>query len=143
MIQNTTLFWVVLSLVSAFTASLIPIFAKIGIEKNNALFIASVRAFIMAFFLVFIFVGFGKLSHIKSLDVKTWIFITLSAVAGACSWLAYYYALEWGPASKVVAIDRLSLVFVLFFATFIGEPLTVKTILGALLMIGGAVLIAH
>jgi len=77
----------------------------------------------------------------STLSGKTLLFITLSGIAGALSWLAYFAALKIGPASSVAALDRLSVVFVLVCAVlFLGEALTLKNTLGALMIAGGAML---
>ena len=136
-----TLLWVSLGLFSAFTGALIPILAKIGLNGFDARLVTTVWAVLTALFLLSITFIFDNVAIVKSFDTRTWIYIGLSALCGAFSWRAYFSALQWGPASKVVAIDRLSLVFVILMATFIGEPLTVRSIIGAITMITGAFLI--
>jgi transporter family protein len=79
---------------------------------------------------------------LKSFDSKDWLLIILAGIAGALSWLFYFFALKTGLATKVVAIDRLSLVFVVIFAALLlGEHIGWKTVIGALLMILGAIII--
>ncbi len=99
----------------------------------------------MALFLVGASLITRKISvgAISQFSIKDWVFIVLSGVAGALSWLFYFYALKFGTAGRVVAIDRLSIIFVIIFAAlFLGESLTWKTGLGAAIMAVGAILIS-
>jgi transporter family protein len=79
---------------------------------------------------------------LNSLGSRDWLLIVLAGISGALSWLFYFFALKTGLATKVVVIDRLSLVFVIVLAAlFLGEALGWKSVLGALLMVAGAILI--
>jgi transporter family protein len=123
---------------------LVAIFAKLGLKGIDSTLATTIRSIIMAVFLVLTsfflkkFQGFS----LSSLGSKDWILIVLAGIAGALSWLFYFLALKTGLATKVVAIDRLSLVFVIIFAAiFLGEKLGWKSVLGALLMVAGAIII--
>ncbi len=133
--------WIIYGLLSAFFASLVAIFAKIGLPKTDPTLATTVRSIIMAVFLIGVSLVLNKLNLHNVGDRKTWVFIILSALAGATSWIFYFWALKLGPATSVAVIDRLSVVFVAILAAlFLSEGFTVKSILGILLMVTGAVL---
>lgn len=137
--------WFVLALFAAIFAALTAIFAKVGLEKVDANFATIIRSVIMASFLILVGFATGRLAPAfwQTLDKKAFLFIVLSGVAGAVSWIFYFAALKVGLASKVAPIDRLSIVFVLLFAViFLGEKLSAFLILGIILMSVGAVLLA-
>ena len=136
-----SLSWVILSLISAGFAALVAIFGKIGVQGIDPTLSTAVRAVIMAVFLVAIALTLGKGTVLESLTGRPLVFVALSGIAGALSWLAYFWALKIGPASGVAALDRLSVVFVLVFSVlFLAEGLTWKSGLGATLLTLGAVL---
>lgn len=98
----------------------------------------------MTLFLVSTSILLGKWGNFSfiSLSKKDWMFIILSGLAGALSWLFYFLALKMGKATNVAVIDRLSVVFLIILAAvFLGETLTWKTAVGAVLMVGGAALV--
>lgn len=133
--------WIVYALLSAFTAALVAIFGKIGIAAIDTTFATTLRAIIMVIFLIFISVTFGKANLFHTLDKKSLLFITLSGVAGATSWLFYFYALKEGTAHGVVALDRLSIVMALVMAAlFLNEHISWWDALGAVMMTMGALL---
>ncbi len=135
--------WLVFALLSALFAALVAIFGKIGIEKIDPTLATTLRAVIMFAMLVGIVLFQKKFSGIGAIDGKAWIFIALSGLAGALSWLFYFRALKLGPVSGVVTIDRLSIAFAVIFAIlFLGEKLTLKLALGSVIMIIGALLVA-
>jgi len=136
--------WLFYAFLSAFMAALVAIFAKLGLEKIDSTLATTIRAVVMVIFLVLVSLALKKFSgfSLDSLSSREWLFIILAGIAGALSWLFYFFALKTGLASGVVAIDRLSIVFVVILAAlFLGETLGWKLILGALLMVGGAILI--
>jgi transporter family protein len=133
--------WIIFALLSAFFAALVAIFGKLGIKNVDTTLATTVRSVIMAGFLVITSLMLGKVNLLGTIDKKALTFIALSGVAGALSWLAYFFALKQGPAAPVAALDRLSVIFVLFFAAlFLGEQLTWKTGLGAGFVALGAAL---
>lgn len=133
--------WMFYALGSAAFAALVGIFGKIGMSGIDSTLGTAVRALVMAAFLVVAAVALGKWKLIGTLDNKAFLWITLSGVAGALSWLCYFYALKYGKASSVAAIDKTSVALVLIFAVlFLGEVLTWKNALGAAFMVFGAVL---
>lgn len=137
--------WLILALLSALTAALVAIFGKLGLKGIDPTLATSVRAVIMALFLVAAAGVLGKFQgfSLASFSSKGWTYIILAGIAGALSWLFYFWALKIGPASAVAAIDRLSIVFVVIFAALLlGEAFTKYTGAGALLVVMGALLIA-
>lgn len=133
--------WIIYALLSAIFAAGVAIFGKIGIKDVDSTLATTVRSIIMALFLVVVAVSLHKFQQLENINSKAWIFIALSGVAGALSWLFYFYALKTGPVSGVVALDRLSVVFAVVLAIlFLGEHLNWYSTLGAILLTGGAIL---
>lgn len=133
--------WFVLALLSAVFAALTSILAKIGIEgvnSNLATAIRTVVVVIMSWGMVFITNAQGGLSDIGK---KSWLFLILSGLATGASWLCYYRALQLGDASKVVPIDKLSVVITLVLAfVFLHEEFTVKSLVGCVLIGAGTLI---
>lgn len=133
--------WILYALLSAIFAALVGIFGKVGIKGIDSTLATSVRAVVMAIFLVLVSLFLGKAKLLHTIENRVLLFIVLSGVSGAISWLFYFFALKTGPVSGVAALDRLSVVFVLILAAlFLGEHLTWKTGIGGLLITAGAVL---
>lgn len=130
--------WFLFALGSAVFAALTSILAKIGIEgvnSNLATAIRSVVVVIMAWGMVFITHTQGG---IKDISTKSWIFLILSGLATGASWLCYYKALQVGEASKVVPIDKLSVIITLVLAfIFLHEEFTIKSLIGCALIGAG------
>jgi len=125
--------WVTYALLSAVFAALTSILAKIGIEginSNLATAIRTVVVLVMAWGIVFIT---GTQNQVSNITQKSWIFLILSGVATGLSWLCYYKALQIGEASKVVPIDKFSVVITMVLAfVVLKEAATMKTILGGI-----------
>lgn len=134
--------WLLFALASAFFAALTSILGKVGIENIDSNLGTAIRTFvvlIMAWIVVFIK---GKGDDIRHIDIKSVLFIVLSGIATGCSWLCYYRALQRGPASIVVPIDKLSiLVTILFSYIVFKERLTKKSLLGLILIVIGTLLL--
>ena len=130
--------WAVFALLSAVFAALTSILAKVGINgvnSNLATAIRTVVVVIMAWGLVFLTKG---QSGIGAISKKSWIFLILSGLATGASWLCYYRALQMGSASKVVPIDKLSVVITLILAfIFLHEDFTYKSAIGSILITAG------
>ena len=130
--------WFVFAILSAIFAALTSILAKIGIEGVNSNLATAVRTIVvvlMAWFMVFIT---GNQNGIVDISKKSWIFLILSGLATGASWLCYYKALQLGEASKVVPIDKLSIVITIVLAfIFLGEQITLKTLIGCCLIVAG------
>ena len=135
--------WILYALGSAFFAALVAVLGKIGISKVDSTLATTVRAVVMAIFLVVVAVSLGKVPLLKTINSKALLFIVFSGVAGALSWLFYFYALRNGPTSGVVELDKLSVVFALVLAIlFLGEAFTWKSGIGAGLITVGAILMS-
>lgn len=134
--------WAVFALLSAVFAALTSIFAKIGIENVNSNLATAVRTvvvLIMAWGIVF---ATGKHQQLADISSRSWTFLVLSGLATGLSWLCYFYALQIGEASKVVPVDKFSVVITMVMAFFIlGEAMTMKTILGGLLITAGTLVL--
>ena len=133
--------WFVFALGSADFAALTSILAKVGIEgvnSNLATAIRTVVVVVMAWVMVFLTNAQGGLPEISR---KSWIFLILSGLATGASWMCYYRALQIGDASKVVPIDKLSVIFTLVLAfVFLHEEFTMKSLLGCVLIGAGTLL---
>ncbi len=133
--------WIIYALLSAVFAALVAIFGKIGLQNIDSTLATTIRAFVMALFLLFVSLSLGKFGYLNTIKNKVLFFIILSGISGALSWLFYFFALKTGVASGVAALDRLSVVFVVVFSIlFLGEKLTLFTAAGALLITAGAIL---
>ena len=134
--------WIVFALLSAVFAALTSIFAKIGIESVNSNLATAIRTVIvlvMAWLIVF---ATGKHQQIMDISTKSWVFLVLSGLATGLSWLCYFYALQIGEASKVVPVDKFSVVITMVMAFFIlGEVISMKTIIGGLLITAGTLVL--
>ena len=127
--------WLLFAFLSAVFAALTSILAKVGLEgvnSNLATAIRTVVVVIMAWGIVFMT---NVQSGLGSISRKSWIFLILSGLATGASWLCYYRALQTGEASKVVPIDKLSVVITLILAfIFLHEQFTVKSLIGCVLI---------
>ena len=130
--------WAVFAVLSAVFAALTSILAKIGIEGVNSTLATAVRTVVvlaMSWGMVFIM---NVQSGISEISRRSWLFLILSGLATGASWLCYYRALQIGEASKVVPIDKMSVVITLILAfVFLHEQFTVKSLIGAVLITAG------
>ena len=127
--------WFVLALLSAIFAALTSILAKVGIEgvnSNLATAIRTVVVVVMAWGMVFLT---NAQNGIAEISKRSWLFLVLSGLATGVSWLCYYKALQLGDASKVIPIDKLSVVITLILAfVFLHEQFTMKSLIGCILI---------
>lgn len=127
--------WFIFALLSAVFAALTSILAKIGIDgvnSNLATAIRTVVVLVMAWGMVFIS---GSQNGIADISTKSWIFLILSGLATGASWMCYYYALQIGEASKVVPVDKFSVVISMILAFIVlKETVTIKTAIGGILI---------
>lgn len=130
--------WFVFAILSAVFAALTSILAKVGIEGVNSNLATAIRTMVvvvMSWVMVFITNNQGG---ITSISKKSWIFLVLSGLATGASWLCYYKALQMGTVSKVVPIDKLSVVITLVLGfVFLHEQFTVKSLIGCVLIGAG------
>lgn len=135
--------WVLYALLSALFAALTSILAKIGIENVNSNLATAIRTVVvlmMAWGIVFLT---GKQNEIENIGQKSWIFLILSGCATGLSWLFYYKALQMGEASKVVPVDKFSVVISMVLAfTILGDTVTAKAFVGGLLITIGTFVMA-
>lgn len=130
--------WILLGFLSALFAALVAILGKIGIKGLDTTLATTVRAVIMALFLVLVSLSLNKFSLISQINSKALIFIILAGISGALSWLFYFWALKLGEAKAVAVLDRFSVVLVIILAGLVlGEVITFKNWIGiALITIG-------
>ena len=130
--------WAIFAILSAIFAALTSILAKVGIEGVNSNLATAIRTIVvvlMAWFMIFIT---GNQNGIIDISKKSWIFLILSGLATGASWLCYYKALQLEEVSKVVPIDKLSIVITIILAfIFLGEQITLKTLIGCCLIVAG------
>ncbi len=133
--------WIIFAILSAVFAALTSILAKIGIENVNSNLATAIRTIVvvgMSWLMVFIT---HSQNGITAISKKSWLFLILSGLATGVSWLCYYKALQTGEASKVVPIDKLSVVITLILAfVFLHEQFTVKSVIGCILITAGTLL---
>lgn len=134
--------WIIYALLSAVFAAAVAILGKIGLKNVDSTLATTIRAVVMAVFLLGTAAVLQKFSLIKTVGGQTLTFIIFSGIAGALSWLFYFLALKNGPATGVAALDRLSVVFVVILAAmFLGEALTLKSVTGLVFLVLGALLL--
>lgn len=135
--------WFVFALLSAIFAAVTSILAKIGIDGVNSNLATAIRTMVVVFMawgMVFVTNTQGGIADISK---KSWIFLVLSGLATGASWLCYYKALQIGDATKVVPIDKLSVVITLILAfVFLHEKFTVKSLIGCILIGIGTLIMA-
>ena len=134
--------WALFALLSAVFAALTGILAKIGMEGINSNLATAIRTVVvlaMAWGLVFLT---GKQAGIADITTRGWVFLTLSGIATGLSWLFYFYALQMGEASKVVPIDKFSVVISMVLAFLVlGEKLTILEVVGGLMITVGTLVL--
>ena len=133
--------WMIFAVLSAVFAALTAILAKVGIEGVNSNLATAIRIFVV----VFMAWGMVFLTHAQNglaeISKKSWIFLFLSGLATGASWLCYYKALQMGDASKVVPIDKLSVVITLILAfVLLHEQFTAKSLIGCILIGAGTLI---
>jgi bacterial/archaeal transporter family protein len=137
--------WLIFAFLSAVFAALVSIFGKLGLQNIDANTATAIRAVIMALFLIGVVIFQGNLGKVPEIisDKKTLLFIVLSGVAGATSWLFYFLALKVGKVSQVAPVDKLSVVIATLLAIFFfGEKLSLLNGIGVGLIAVGVILTA-
>jgi transporter family protein len=134
--------WWIYALLSAFFAALTAIFAKIGIKGVDTDLATAIRTVVILLLAWGIAIFRGGANSIGGLNKMNWIFLVLSGCATGLSWICYFKALQLGEVSQVAPVDKLSVAIAIALAViFLGEPLTLKTAAGALLIIGGSLVL--
>mgnify|MGYP003418479532 CR=1 FL=1 len=133
--------WLIFAILSSVFAALTSILAKIGIDGVNSNLATAIRtAVVLAMSWLMVFVTSAQ-SGISEINKRSWIFLILSGLATGASWLCYYKALQIGEASKVVPIDKMSVVLTLILAfVFLHEQFTARTLAGMALLTAGTIL---
>lgn len=133
--------WLIFAILSSVFAALTSILAKIGIDGVNSNLATAIRtAVVLALSWLMVFVT-GVQSGISEINKKNWMFLILSGLATGASWLCYYKALQIGEASKVIPIDKMSVVLTLILAfIFLHEQFTAKTLVGIIFLTTGTIL---
>jgi transporter family protein len=139
--------WVGLGLIAALSAAGVAIFGSLGLEHVDSTLATTLRSLIMAAMLAGLTLFTGQLQTLwngqSNLDGRAWLFIVLAGLAGALSWLAYFAALKLGLASRVAALDRLSVAFVFVLGVLIlGEKHSWRGWLGLAMLVAGIYLVA-
>lgn len=127
--------WLILSILSAFFAAVTSILAKIGIENVNSNLATAIRTLVVVIMSCLIVFITNAQTGIHDISNKSWLFLILSGLATGLSWLCYYAAIKSGQVSKVVAVDKASVILTFLMAfIFLGEKFTLKSIIGAMLI---------
>jgi transporter family protein len=130
--------WIAYALLSALFAALTSILAKVGIEGVNSNLATAIRTAVVLAMAWGIVLATGRQHEIPEITRKAWLFLCASGAATGLSWLFYFKALQMGEASKVVPIDKFSVVISMALAfVFLGEAVTAKTVIGGLLITAG------
>jgi transporter family protein len=134
--------WWLFALLSAFFAALTAIFAKMGIRNMDSDLATAIRTLVIGGLAWMIAFFKGSISSIPSLDRQNWTFLVLSGLATGMSWIFYFKALQLGKVSQVAPVDKSSVAMAIILSIlFLGEPLSWKTALGAILIIGGTLVL--
>ena len=137
--------WLGYALLSALMAALVSVFGKIGLQGLDANTATAIRAVIMALFLVAVLLVQRNVGHVSEIlsNSKAMLFIVLSGVAGALSWLFYFVALKYGKVAQVTSVDKFSVVLAAIIAVvFLGEALSWMSAAGVGLITAGIILVA-
>jgi len=135
--------WIYWSLLSALFAAATAILAKLGVAKINSNLATAIRTSVVFFLAWGIALAEVPVSAIVAISRRTLVFLVLSGMATGLSWICYFRALQLGEASRVAPVDKLSVVFVIIFASiFLGERITLATVAGGVLIASGAVILA-
>lgn len=134
--------WWIYALFSAFFAAMTAIFVKLGVKDMDSDLATAIRTVVILIITWGIVLYKGVLKNLGLLSSQNWMFLILSGIATGLSWLFYFRAIQIGKVSQVAPIDKLSLALVLLFSVlFLGEVLTLKILVGALLIIAGSLVL--
>ena len=134
--------WWIYALLSAFFASLTAIFAKIGVTNVNANLATAIRTIVILIVAWGIVLARGEAKGLNTLSKHNVLFLVISGIATGLSWICYFKALQMGKVSQVAPVDKLSVALTIVLSVvFLGEALTLKTALGALLIVADTVVL--
>ncbi len=134
--------WLGWALLSALFAGLTAILAKVGVTGINSNLATAVRTVVILLFVLAIASGPLRRGELGQISGRSWLFLVASGVATGLSWLCYFRALQNGPASKIAPVDKLSVVVaIVLAAVFLGERLNLREMLGAGLIVAGAIVL--
>ncbi|MHC5201367.1 EamA family transporter [Myroides sp. LJL119] len=134
--------WIIYALLSALFASLTAIFAKLGVSNINSNLATAIRTIIVLIMIWCIVLAKGEAKGISTLSKQNIIFLVISGIATGLSWIFYFKAIQLGNVSQVAAIDKLSVALTIILAvTFLGESLSLKTAIGAGLILCGTLVL--
>jgi bacterial/archaeal transporter family protein len=135
--------WFIWALLSAIFAAATALLAKLGVSNVDSNLATAVRTTVVVLFAWMIALSLGTHGGLVHIERRSWMFLIASGIATGLSWICYFRALSLGQASKVAPIDKLSVVFVILLAApILGETITVKKMLGVLLIAVGAIVLA-
>ena len=133
--------WLIFAILSAFFAAATAVLAKIGIDGVDSNLATAIRTMVVLLMAWGIVLVTHAEARIGAISTKSWLFLILSGLATGASWLCYFYAIKMGDVSKVVPVDKCSLVITIILAAlFLGEAFTWKTFIGSLMIVGGTLL---
>ncbi len=133
--------WVLFAILSAVFAAFTSILAKLGIQNVNSNLATAIRTIVVLLFSWGIVFATGSHKTLSEISNKSYLFLILSGIATGASWLCYYRAIQLSTVSKVVPIDKLSIVITLILAFFIlGEQMNAKTVIGGILITAGTLI---
>jgi len=141
--MKTESLWLLFALGSAIFGGATAVLAKVGVEGMDSNLATFYRTVVVLAFIGLIVTARGDWAQLASTSTRAWVFLALSGVATAMSWLCYYRALQLAPASRVAPVDKLSVVVAIGLGVLLlGEPITGKFLVGAALIVGGVLMIA-
>lgn len=134
--------WWTYALLSAFFAGLTAILAKVGMKDLNSDLALAIRTLVIAFIAWMIVLVKGQTLTFSNITWKNWLFLVTSGITTGCSWIFYFKALQMGKVTQVAAVDKLSVAFAIGLAiVFLGDPLQMKELAGALFILIGTLLL--
>ena len=135
--------WFVWALLSAVFAGATAVLAKVGVQNINSNLATAIRTTVVLVFAWIVAVPALRGAGLEKMERRTWLFLIASGLATGLSWLCYFRALQLGHASQVAPVDKLSVVFAIGLAiVFLGERLTVRGAIGAVLIVAGVLFLA-
>lgn len=134
--------WVIYALLSSVCASIMTVLMKVGLKSIDPNLATTIRTFIVIIMCLALVIATGKIKDLTIIDKKTWLYLILAAVATFFTWTFYFLALKDGKVSHVLALDKLSIVItIIISAIFLKEKITLKIMLGIILLVAGTLII--